>query len=238
MKKNPTGVRAVQLAVLSASLSVVSANAFAGPVWDVDLTDDAKQSAGTAQVITQLHSTTSIIGRLGGSGFLSADFVDMYQITITEQTLLSISTAGGSLGGNASFDSQLFVFRRKGGNGNNVRALGVKANNDAAIGNFGSRIGEELDPNSDYTLLSPGTYYLAIAGVGTNPVDEYGNFIWSDLGAAGMTMSGNESALGDWMGEGAVGEYTIRLQMTSNFVPAPGALAVLACAGLVGRRRR
>lgn len=51
-------------------------------------------------------------------------------------------------------------------------------------------------------------------------------------------MSGNESALGDWMGEGAVGEYTIRLQMTSNFVPAPGALAVLACAGLVGRRRR
>lgn len=238
MKKDPTAPRIARLASLAAGVLAFAPLAVAGPVWDLDLEEDAKQTAGDAQVITTLHTTTSIIGRLGGSGFMSADFVDMYQITITEQTLLSISTAGGSLGGNANFDSQLFVFRRKGGNGNNVRALGLKANNDAAVDNFGSRIGEELDPNSDYTLLSPGTYYIAIAGVGTNAVDDFGNLIWSDLGAAGMTMSGNETGLGGWMGEGAVGEYTIRLQISSNFVPAPGALAMFACAGLARRRRR
>jgi hypothetical protein len=238
MQSIRTTVCAVRPLFAAVGLFSACSTALAGPVWDIDLEDDAKQTASDAQIITTLHTTTSIIGRLGGFGLVGADFVDMYQVTITAQTLLSISTAGGALGGNASFDSQLFVFKRKGGNGNNVRALGLKANNDAAIGNFGSRIGEELDPSSDYTLLSPGTYYIAIAGVGTNPVDEFGNLIWSDLGAAGLTTSGNETSLGDWAGQGAVGEYTIRLQMSSNFVPAPGALAVLACAGLVGRRRR
>jgi hypothetical protein len=217
-----------------------SSIAFAGPVWDVDYTDDARQTAGTAQIITSsLSPYINIYGRLGGYGFVGSDFVDMYQIQITSQTLVSISTAGGDLGGEANFNTQLFVFRRKGGNGNNVRAAAMRANNDAALGNLGSRIGSEFDPTSNYTLLSPGYYYLAIAGYGTTATSENGGIIWNDMGAAGATVSGNETFLGDWAGEGEVGEYHIRLHaIGGGAVPAPGALALVGVAGLLRRRRR
>jgi MYXO-CTERM domain-containing protein len=228
-------------AMLAASLaSAIGSVAAAGPVWDIDYTDDARQTAGTAQVITaSLSPYINIFGRLDGYGFVGSDFVDMYQIHISSQTLVSISTAGGSLGGSADFNTQLFIFRRKGGNGNNVRAAAMSANNDAALGNLGSRIGDEFDPTSDYTLLSPGYYYLAITGYGTMAVNDGGGLIWSGLDAPGATVSGNEQFLGDWEGQGAIGEYHIRLQAVSgNAAPAPGAVALLGLAGIIRRRRR
>jgi len=217
-----------------------STTAIAGPVWDVDYTQDARQTAGTAQIITSsLSPYINIYGRLSGYGFVGSDFVDMYQIQITSQTLVSISTAGGELGGEADFNTQLFIFRRKGGNGNNVRAAALRANNDAALGNLGSRIGNEFDPTSNYTLLSPGFYYLAIAGYGTTAVSANGGLIWNDMGGAGSTVSGNETFLGNWTGEGAVGEYHIRLHaIGGGAVPAPGALALVGVAVLLRRRRR
>jgi hypothetical protein len=72
----------------------------------------------------------------------------MYQIAIDTQTMVSISTAGRSLSGNATFDSQLFSLKRKGGNRNHVRAVALHGNNDAAVGNHGSRIGDELDSST------------------------------------------------------------------------------------------
>ena len=227
--------------ILAASLaSSIGSVAAAGPVWDIDYTNDARQTAGTAQVITSsLSPYINIFGRLGGYGFVGSDFVDMYQIQISSQTLVSISTAGGSLGGDADFNTQLFIFRRKGGNGNNVRAAALRANNDAALGNLGSRIGDEYDPNSDYTLLSPGYYYLAIAGYGTMAVNDGGGLIWSGLDNPGATVSGNEQFLGDWAGQGEIGEYHIRLQAVSgNAAPTPGAVALLGLAGIIRRRRR
>ena len=228
-------------AILPTALaSSIGSVAAAGPVWDIDYTDDARQTAGTAQVITSsLSPYINIFGRLGGYGFVGSDFVDMYQIHISSQTLVSISTAGGSLGGSADFNSQLFIFRRKGGNGNNVRAAAIRANNDAALGNLGSRIGDEFDPTSDYTLLSPGYYYLAITGYGTMAVNDDGGLIWSGLDAPGATVSGNEQFLGDWAGQGEIGEYHIRLQAVSgNAAPTPGAIALLGLAGVIRRRRR
>lgn len=219
--------------------SAIGANAWAGPVWDVDYTEDAGQLAGTAQRITSsLSPVINIYGRLGGSGFVSSDFVDLYEIEITNPTLVSISTAGGDAGGSAEFDSQLFIFKRKGGNGNNVRAAALRGNNDAGPGNHGSRIGNENDPNSAYTLLNPGFYYLAIAGVGTNAVDGNGNAIWPNLSTPGLTVSGNEVFLEDWAGSGEAGEYHIRLLAVGGNAPSPGAIALIGLAGLVKRRRR
>lgn len=219
--------------------AAVAASATAGPTWDVDYEDDAKQTASTAQIVTTaLDPYISIHGRLTGSALIGGgDFVDMYQIHIANPTLVSISTAGGVLGGSSTFDSQLFIFKRK-GQGNGVRALGLRGNNDAAAEVLGARIGDESDPTSNYSMLSPGFYYIAITGAGTSAVSNTGQLIWPDLGQPGWTVSGNERELADWAGEGQAGEYVIRLQAVNGYVPAPGAIAVLGLAGLLTRRRR
>lgn len=221
--------------------AMITSPVAAGPTWDVDYTEDAGQTALGSQVITHaLSPYINIYGKLSGYGFIGSDFVDMYQIQITSQTLVSISTAGGELGGEATFDTQLFIFKRKGGNGNNPRAVALRANNDAAANNFGSRIGDEANASSNYTLLSPGFYYLAVTGVGMQAIDEAGGSIWPNLSSPGLTVSGNERFLGDWSGEGAIGDYHIRLHAIGNggTVPAPGAFALLGLAGLSRRRRR
>ena len=217
----------------------VASCALAGPTWDLDYTDDAKDGAGTAQVITApLAPIISIHGTLTGSALVGSDFVDMYMFEITHQTTLSISCAGGLLGGEANFDAQLFLFKRKGNSGN-VRALALKGNNDAAAGNWGARIGDELDPNADYITLSRGWYYIAITGVGMEAFAETGNIIWPDLGTPGQTVSGNENGLGGWNGQGVTGDYVIRLHAVSGgMLPSPGAMALLGLAGLVRRRNR
>lgn len=218
----------------------VSGTAVAGPVWELDYTDDAGQLAGSAQIITSsLAPMINIYGKLS-TGFVTSDYVDMYQVEITVPTLVSISTAGGNGGGSANFDSQLFIFRRK-GNGHNVRAVAMRANNDASATSNGSRLGSETDPTQDYTLLDRGFYFLAITGLGTNALDNSGGMIWPDLTAPGLTVSGNEKFLGDWTGAGQVGDYHIRLLAVGSgggAAPAPGAVALLGLAGLIKRRRR
>lgn len=225
------------VAASTAAFAFVS-TAYAGPSWDRDYLEDAGQTAATAQVITSsLAPIIVVTGKLSGNGFLDSDFVDMYQLQITSQTWVSVSTAGGSLGGGADFDTQLFLFRRKGGNGNNVRAAALRGNNDAAPGNSGSRLGE--GPNSNAVLLSPGFYYIAISGVGTDAFTDGGSLIWPDLGDAGETVGGSELFLDDWTGSGEVGDYAIRLQIASGgAVPTPGALALLGLGALASRRRR
>ncbi|MEY3143053.1 MAG: hypothetical protein RLY21_1546 [Planctomycetota bacterium] len=224
---------------VAAAFSLLS-TAYAGPSWDKDYLEDAGQTAESAQTITsQLAPIIVVSGRLTGSGFMNSDFVDMYQVQITSQTWVSISTAGGALGGGADFDTQLFLFRRKGGNGNNARAVALKGNNDAAPGNNGSRLGEGPDPNSNAVLLTPGFYYLAVSGVGTEAFADDGALIWPDLGQPGQTINGNERFLQDWSGSGEVGEYSIRLQIASGgALPSPGALALLGLGAATSRRRR
>ena len=218
------------------ALSLASA-AVAGPTWDVDYTEDAGQTALSAQIITVNSPIINIFGRLSGFGLTGTDLVDMYQFNVLAPTMFTLSTAGGALGGEANFDTQLFLFRRKGGNGNNTRAIALKANDNAASGVLGSRIGEG-GPDSNVVLLTPGVYYVAITGSGMDAVSELGNSIWDTFGNPGETVNGLERELGDWSGTGAVGEYTIRLQALQGFVPAPGAIAALGLAAIAPRRRR
>jgi MYXO-CTERM domain-containing protein len=230
------GVTPIAAATAFSFLSTASA----GPSWDKDYLDDAGQTAVAAQVITSPLSPIIVVsGRLTGSGFMRSDFVDMYQVQITSQTWVSISTAGGALGGGADFDTQLFLFRRKGGNGNNARAVALKGNNDAAPGNHGSRLGEGPDSDGNAVLLWPGFYYLAVTGAGTDAFADNGAVIWPDLGEPGETINGNDSLLQEWCGSGEVGEYSIRLQIASGgALPSPGALALMGLGALASRRRR
>lgn len=224
------------------SLALVAAPwAWAGPSWDGDLEGDAGQVAGTAQVISTSASWSilHITGNLRGNGFLESDFVDMYRIQITSQTLISISTAGGSLGGSADFDTQLFLFRQRGGNGSNQRAVALRGNNDAAPGNSGSRIGDQAAGQPNAVLVSPGWYYIAIAGVGSRAFNDEGQFIWPDLGDPGDVVDGQGATLSDWTDDGVVGSYTIVLKsLSQQNVPSPGALALFGAGALLGRRRR
>jgi MYXO-CTERM domain-containing protein len=232
--------RAVRAFAGGTAIAVCAGTSLAGPDWDLDLDEDANQTAMTAQRITAgATPILSITGRLSGYGLAGGDFVDMYEIEIGSTTVLTISTAGGDLGGFANFDTQLFLFRRKGGNGNNVRAAALKGNDNAAQGNFGSRIGENENPGSNSVLLRKGVYFLAIAGVGSHAFGDEGQALWGDLGIPGATVSGNDVFLDNWTDGGAVGQYTIRLQSVSGgMIPTPGALAVFALGALASRRRR
>jgi len=90
-----------------------------------------------------------------------------------------------------------------------------------------------------YTMLAPGFYYIAVTGVGMHAIEEAGASIWPDLSDPGLTVGGNERFLGNWAGQGAVGDYHVRLHaIGGNAVPAPGSLALLGVAALVRRRRR
>lgn len=230
----------VRAIAAGAAFAACAGPALAGPDWDRDLYEDALQSATTAQVVSAGPTPVMLItGRLTGYGIAGGDFVDMYQISVTNDTLVSISTAGGDLGGSANFDTQLFLFRRKGGNGGNIRAAAFKGNDNAALGNPGSRIGENENPTSNSILLRKGTYYVAVTGVGTSAFGDNGQAIWGNLGNPGATISGNDVFLNDWAGEGAVGEYSIRIQsLSGGMIPSPGAVALLALGAIAVPRRR
>lgn len=209
----------------------VATSASAGPVWDLDLVDDARDSAITAQRI-DAGPLTRIVGRLSATGLTGGpDLVDMYMLEIDRPSLLEFSTAGGA--GGASFDTQLFLFRSF-GNPANPFARALLGNDDAAPGNSGSRLGQTANDGSDFILLTPGTYFLAISGAGTDPIGADG-LLWTGL-APGVVGYGNERTLTGWQGTGATGDYTILVSGATG-VPAP-ATALVALAGFVGRSRR
>ncbi|MBI1303118.1 MAG: hypothetical protein GC172_04960 [Phycisphaera sp.] len=229
------------LALPVALATLAAGTAHAGPTWDVDYNDDAKATPATAQAITLTGPVLNIAGNLTGVGFDGEpDFVDMYLVDIRTPTLLRLSTAGGDLGGDASFDTQLFLFRRV-GNADAPRALGLLANDNAAAGLVGSWLGNSANDGSGFSLVTPGFYYIAIAGLGVSAVGESGESIFTGLSTPGAIVFGGEKELADWAGQGATGSYSIRVEAVSG-VPAPGAIALLgallAAPVRTGRSRR
>jgi MYXO-CTERM domain-containing protein len=208
--------------------------AFAGPVWELDYTDDAKDTASTAQAITA-STLTQINGKLTGTALVGdSDFVDMYLVKVFQPSIVSFSTAGGAFGGYANFDSQLFLFRAD-GDIQNPKALAALANRNASPENEGAFIGNESTDGS-FKIDAPGLYFIAIAGVGAQPIGKNSNALWPNLGSLEVGFGGLLPHV-TWGQQGATGEYSIRVTGVTG-VPTPGALALLGLAGLVGRRRR
>lgn len=228
--------------LLVASLPALAASApsFAGPIWDGDFEDDAKQNPETAQTVTTNGSVLQIKGQLTGTALQGpGDFIDMYLVRITAPTILSISTAGGDFGGNAQFDSQLFLFRAGMGQTGQPFAQGIFASDDASASNNGAFLNNTANDGSQFTLTEEGFYYIAITAKGVQARNPNGASMWPELDVPGLRSFAGFDLFANWAGDPSsnVGLYDIRVSGISG-VPAPGAVALLGLAGLARRRRR
>ncbi|MFN9076353.1 MAG: hypothetical protein ACK5WD_06750 [bacterium] len=225
-------------AIAAASLG---STAFAGPIWDDDLSEDAGASVLGAQEIVSGGSILQIVGSVGPGSLLGgADSADMYLVRITQPTTLSISTAGGDRGGFASFDSALFLFRAVQSANGTYSAEALLANNDADDGANGSFIGSAANDGSGFSITESGLYYIMITTAGLTPQSASGSALWQGLDSAGTIAFGGAQAFDAVAGDPTAsgGSYSIRLTGVSG-IPAPGALALLSLAGIrAGRRRR
>jgi hypothetical protein len=242
LRRRSCGANAVPafalLCAVSSALLAGSA-AYAGPIWDDDLTEDAEALPAGAQVVTTAV-VGQIRGKLSGNAFMGGgDFVDMYAIQITQPLELKFSTGGAQTGGgSAQFDSRLFLFRAS-GTGVGGDALAVFANDDAFPGNPGSFIGSQANDGSGFILQKPGIYYIAITVDGINALNANGGQIFESIASPGTIAFGNFEKFGGWGGQPGSngGDYIISVQGIAG-IPAPGALALLGMAGVLGRGRR
>ena len=241
LRSSPASSRLTSLMLTALAMSAAAPALAFGPSWEGDLINDAKDSAASAQLISTGGPVLTISGTLGGGPLLGpVDFVDMYLIRLENPGILRISTAGGSFGGDAAFDSQLFLFKA-GGVPGDLKAGGLLANNDADDGNTGSLIGPAATDGSGFVVSAPGLYFIAISAFGTNPFTSGGDPIWGALNVPGQIRYGEGRDLAGWnvTGQPEGGAYSIRVEGFSGVnVPAPGALAILGLAGLINRRRR
>ena len=228
--------------VLVASLPAFAAGVpvLAGPIWDGDFESDAKQTPESAQVISTDGSVLQITGRLTGTALQGgADYIDMYLVRITAPSILAISTAGGDFGGNAQFDSQLFLFRASQGSTGQFFAQGIFASDDASASNPGAFLNNSANDGSQFTLTQAGLYFIAVTTKGIQARNPNGAPLWPELDVPGLRSFAEFDLFQNWAGDptGGVGDYEIRVTGVEG-VPAPGAIALLGLFGLTRRRRR
>ena len=226
----------VGFAVALAALASTS-SALAGPDWDE--VGDAGSLISTAQTPTglpPLSPLNSIHGNLS-VGLLGGDFQDVYEIFICDPTAIAFSAGTDpSFGGFATFDTQLWLFDSAG--------FGLLGNNDVTFGG-GSGFLDMSTDGSGITITTPGTYYIAVSGLGSSPfssgpADAIFSFGGSPFEVSGPDGPGGASILGGWTSPGAVGEYKISFTGACFPVPAPGVatiIAIAACAASSRRRR-
>jgi MYXO-CTERM domain-containing protein len=214
------------------------AGAAQGQIWAES--GDAGALPGSAQVIS--GNVTTITGTLGPT---PAD-IDMFCFNIVDAPnfVATVTVFAG-----ASTDSQLYLF--------NSAGAGVAFDDDSGLGLFSMisndhtiNLGGPPDTVGQSNLITNsgnGLHYLAITRFDTDALNLAGgtqlaNGIWHDGSpyAGPFAPDGPGSAnpvLAGWATASSVGApivYTI----TITGVPAPGALALLGVAGLVGTRRR
>lgn len=216
---------------VSCSAFILSPAALAGPEWVEQ--GDAGGKIETAQRTAGVGDLNSIVGNLFGVSAFNlgggGDFEDMYLVTVVNPGIFQLTV-------DASFDAQLFLF--------NVtipgEAFGLLANDNTLLGT-----NPELTPMANdgtgAALLLPGVYAIAISGAGRIPVSLNGaifNFA-SSTEISGPDGPGGLNPHLDWSGEGEIGGYKIDLVGVSFVdLPEPGAMALLALAAGIARRRR
>ncbi len=201
-----------------AALACVCAAAFdaaAGPVWCETLHGDAGAFAMTAQVPQGNGTLSRIDGSLAAAAGAGGDFEDMYLIFIEDPNTFRATTDPADpvlapLAPGASFDTQLWLFRRQ---PTPLAAFGSLGNNNTP-----------LNPNP-FSLLIPvptdgsppiddcGLYYLAISRIGDVPMSSGGPIfaIASPTEISGPDGPGGTVAHSAWTPLPVFGTYAIAL---------------------------
>jgi hypothetical protein len=133
--------------------------------------------SGRAQVFTETGDagdTLATFATTGSSGALTeidgtifgGSDVDLFVISITDTSLFSASTVNAT----TTIDTQLYLFTLSG--------TAVVGNDDASALSFQSTI-----PAGSLSLLSPGTYILAISLAGNNPINASSQLLFTGYGA-------------------------------------------------------
>ena len=208
-------------------MAFTAAPALAGPEWIEQ--GDAGRLVGTAQKTLGEGNLTSIAGDLAG-GLFGGDFEDMYLISVLNPAAFSITIHS------ADFDAQLFIF--------NVtlpgQAFGLLANDNTSEGSNPVLLPNSTD-GTNTGITAPGIYLIGISGSGRNPVSSTGQifFYGNPTEISGADGPGGLNPHNDWAGDGVGGSYVLTLTGAGFYdLPAPGALALLGLAALVGHRRR
>lgn len=192
---------------------------FVGPDWVED--DDAGNTLETASKVKGNGSGVNTIngGVAGGGGFVgggsAGDFQDIYLIFIRNPQSFSASTVAP--GGEAAFDTRLWLFRQDG--------RGLLAADDASPELVQTNLKGFAD-QGEFGIPGPGVYGLAIGGDPTAPIagKNLQMFAPPPPGATiGPTPAGNTLPLAGWVPPtGATGSYRIALTGVGFIPPACG----------------
>lgn len=180
---------------------------------------DAGQSIAAANITIGANPLEHIRGSLSRP---TEDFVDIYCIRIPDPSNFGATTVG-----NASFDTQLFLF--------DMNGMGVVFDDDANASVTQSTITGALVP-------APGIYFLAISIYDRDARDASGNEIWADspfVGQRAPDGPGAGNPLAGWTGgaQNDGGNYVIEMRGADFHVPEPMSGLVLALGALALRRR-
>jgi hypothetical protein len=179
---------------------------------------DAGSSISTAADTSSVFPLYGIRGALSLEQANGPDFVDMFRISLGSDTFVKLSTGSGA-SSSLIADPVLYLFNSSG--------VGVAMDDES--GGFGQgKFGASL---------LAGTYYLAIAFAGVEPLDVDGNSIFDVYGSLGVISM---NPLASWLEQpfaldpSTVGAYRIS-------VPEPGTLGLmllsfLGLGGLACRR--
>lgn len=188
------------VALLAALASPASASL--GPDWKEPI--DAGNLPILAQFVLPPPGTfvasglSTIAGELGRpllfGGEEPGDEQDMYWIVITDPVRILFS-AGTSIAfeGSATFDTQLWLFDRDG--------FGLLASNDVTRDDFGSGFFDSSTDRSGVVLTEPGTYLIAVSGIGSEPVDFRGSLLFDfddDIEVSGPDGQGGGNPIAGW----------------------------------------
>lgn len=207
---------ALMLAASTDAITVAD-DGFVGPDWVED--DDAGDTLETASKVKGNGNNVNTINGVisGGGGFFgggtAGDFQDIFLIFIRNPESFSASTVAP--GGQAAFDTRLWLFRLDG--------RGLLAADDAGPDVLQTNL-KGFANKGNFGIPGPGVYGLAIGGDPTSPIagKNLQMFAPPPPGATiGPTKAGSTLPLGAWIPPaGATGSYRIALAGVT-FIPPP-----------------
>lgn len=207
--------RSLALALLlTVSAPLVRAQVFT-EIGDAGQTPGTAQNSGLSQTIAA--GTATIFGTLSGP-----NDADVFRFTIVNPmqfAATTVNTLTGLSGGPGGLDTQLFLF--------DSAFHPIMANDDAS----GTSLQSTLRAGSSFlSFLSPGTYYIAIALSGNNPINVNNQLVFASnadtTALRGMASGINPNTWSDF-NNGATFAQTGAYQINLVNVPETGGTLLL-----------